>query len=367
LTGIRKYIIAGGGTGGHIFPAVAIADAIRQQNPESEILFVGATGRMEMEKVPQSGYRIIGLEVVGLQRSFTIKNLWFPFKLLKSLWQAFSVLRTFKPDACIGVGGYASGPVLFIAALMGIKIFIQEQNSYPGITNKILSRFSQKIFVAYDNLNQFFSERKIVITGNPVRKDITAALPAKEEALAFFGLKQDKQTILIIGGSLGARTINESIEKHIDLFANNGLQLLWQTGKIYYDGIIERTKDKNLSDVKIHQFIREMNLAYSAADIIVSRAGALSISELCIIGKPVVLIPSPNVSEDHQTKNAMALVTKHAALMIKDTEAKLELGTVITALINDKKKMQELSDNIRTLAKNNAANEIVNQIVQHLS
>lgn len=361
-----RFIIAGGGTGGHIFPAVAIADALKQHNPDCEILFVGASGRMEMEKVPQAGYKIIGLEVVGLQRSFTIKNLLFPFKLLKSLFQAFRVIKNFKPDACIGVGGYASGPVLFIATLFGIKIFIQEQNSYPGITNKILSKFAKKIFVAYDNLNLFFKENKMVLTGNPVRKDITSTLPSKEESLTFFNLKENRKTILIIGGSLGARTINESIERNIELFSENGFQLLWQTGKIYYEGILERTKNKNLSDIKINQFIREMNMAYSAADIIISRAGALSISELCIIGKPTILIPSPNVSEDHQTKNAMALVNKNAAVLVKDSEAKEKLGTTVLELTKDETKLNELSKNIKTLAKTNAANDIVGEIIKQL-
>ena len=362
-----KFIIAGGGTGGHIFPAVAIADSLKQKLPNCEILFVGANGRMEMEKVPQLGYKIVGLEVVGFQRSLSLKNLLFPFKLLKSLFQAFSVIRNFKPDACIGVGGYASGPVLFIAALSGIKIFIQEQNSYPGITNKILSKFAKRIFVAYDNLNTFFNPEKIVLTGNPVRKDIIATLPSKTEALSFFNLKDDKKTILIIGGSLGARTINDAIKKNIELFTQNNTQLLWQTGKIYYDGIIERTKDKNLNDVRIQQFIKEMNLAYSAADIIISRAGALSISELCIVGKPAVLIPSPNVSEDHQTKNAMALVNMNAAIIIKDTEAKDKLGEVVLNLLNDKNKLNELSVNIKALCKTNAADEIVTEIIKQIS
>lgn len=362
----QRYIIAGGGTGGHIFPAIAIADSLKQHQPNCEILFVGASGRMEMEKVPQAGYKIIGLNVVGLQRSLTPKNLLFPFKVCKSLLQARKVIKDFKPDACIGVGGYASGPVLFIAALLGIKIFIQEQNSYPGITNKILSKFARKIFVAYDNLNAFFNTNKIILTGNPVRKDITAALPTKNEALTFFHLKENKKTILIIGGSLGARTINESIEKNIDLFTENNIQLLWQTGKIYYDGIIERTKDKNLSEVKIHQFIKEMNMAYAAADIIISRAGALSISELCIVGKPTILIPSPNVSEDHQTKNAMALVNKNAAILIKDIEAKEKLGDEVLALLRDENKLSNLSNNIKTLAKTNAANDIVTEIINQI-
>lgn len=360
-----RYIIAGGGTGGHIFPAVAIADALKQQQPNCDILFVGASGRMEMEKVPQAGYEIVGLEVVGLQRSLTIKNLIFPFKLLKSLFQAFRVVRQFKPNACIGVGGYASGPVLFIAALLRINIFIQEQNSYPGITNKILSKLAQKIFVAYDNLSAFFNPSKIILTGNPVRKDITATLPSKEEALNHFHLNKNKKTILVIGGSLGARTINEAIELNIDLFSTNNIQVLWQTGKAYYDAIIERTKNKNTTDIKIHQFIKEMNYAYAAADIIISRAGALSISELCIIGKPAIFIPSPNVSEDHQTKNAMALVQKDAALLVKDSEDKEMLGVVLLNILKDENKQKTLAANIRSLAKTNAANEIANNIIQY--
>ena len=361
-----RFIIAGGGTGGHIFPAVAIADSLRQHQPNCEILFVGANGRMEMEKVPQSGYKIVGLEVVGLQRSLTIKNLLFPFKLLKSLFQAFSVVRNFKPNACIGVGGYASGPVLFIAALLGIKIFIQEQNSYPGITNKILSKFAKKIFVAYDNLNVFFDTNKIALTGNPVRKDITEMNPSKQDALNFFNLDKERKTILIIGGSLGARTINESIEKNIDLFTQNGSQLLWQTGKIYHEGIIERTQKLDLTHTRIHQFIKEMDLAYTAADLIISRAGALSISELCIVGKPTILIPSPNVSEDHQTKNAMALVNKNATVLIKDIEAKDKLGEAVLLLMKDNNKLNDLSNNIKILAKTNAANEIVTEIINQI-
>jgi len=365
-TNTYRFIIAGGGTGGHIFPAIAIADALKQRYPSCSILFVGAKGRMEMEKVPQAGYEIKGLEVVGLQRSFTWKNLLFPFKLLMSLLQAFSIVQHVKPHACIGVGGYASGPVLFIAALLRIPVFIQEQNSYPGITNKILARFAKKIFVAYDNLHHFFSPQKIVLTGNPVRRDITETLPDKASALSFFGLDAHKKTILIIGGSLGARTINNAIEKHMEEFTRQGFQLLWQTGKIYYDGILERTHGKDLSAVKIHQFIREMNMAYSAADIIISRAGALSISELCIIGKPIMLIPSPNVSEDHQTKNAMALVSKNAAVLVKDIEAEQTLGNELTALANDEVKMQTLSANIRKLAKDKAAVEIADGIAKEL-
>lgn len=361
-----RFIIAGGGTGGHIFPAVAIADALKQQMPDGEILFVGAQGRMEMEKVPQAGYKIVGLEIVGLQRRMTPKNLLFPYKVSKSLMQASSIIKTFRPDACIGVGGYASGPVLFMAAMKGIPVFIQEQNSYPGITNKLLSRFAKKIFVAYDNPGNFFDPGKIVLTGNPVRGDITQALPSKKEALAFFELKDNKPTILIIGGSLGARTINDAIEKHLSLFVQNNCQLLWQTGKVYYDGIIGRTKEMDLKDVKIRQFIKEMGMAYSAADIIISRAGALSISELCIIGKPAILVPSPNVSEDHQTKNAMALVHKQAAILVKDAEAKDLIGQLVLDLLKDDARMNELAAHIAALGKTNAATDIATGIINEL-
>jgi UDP-N-acetylglucosamine--N-acetylmuramyl-(pentapeptide) pyrophosphoryl-undecaprenol N-acetylglucosamine transferase len=322
---------------------------------------------MEMEKVPQAGYAIAGLEVVGLQRSLTPKNLLFPYKVSKSLMQASKILRDFQPDACIGVGGYASGPVLFMAAMKGIKTFIQEQNSYPGITNKILSRYAKKIFVAYDSLDQFFKNEKIVLTGNPVRKDITAVLPDKTEALTFFGLSENKKTILVIGGSLGARTINESVECSLEDFKAQGCQILWQTGKGYYEGILERTQGRDLEGIKILQFIKEMNMAYAAADIVISRAGALSVSELCIIGKPVILIPSPNVAEDHQAKNALALVNRNAALLIRDSDAREKLGETVTALLKDKEKMESLAKNIRLLAKTNAANEIASQIIKEIS
>lgn len=358
-----RFIVAGGGTGGHIFPAIAIADAINAQSPGSQIQFVGAAGRMEMEKVPQAGYPIEGLEVVGLQRSLTWKNLLFPFKLLKSLWQAFGVVRRFKPDACIGVGGYASGPVLFIAALLRIPIVIQEQNSYPGITNKILSKFARRIYVAYDNLGDFFAPDKIVFTGNPIRQDIAKGAVDKSEALRFFGLTPERKTLLVIGGSLGARTINQSIGKHYARWVAEGYQLLWQTGKGYYAGIIDRTKDNDLAHVHIREFIREMDQAYAAADMIVSRAGALSISELCVIGKPCVLVPSPNVSEDHQTKNAMALVNKGAAVLVKDADAVESLGQVVSELGQDEQQLQTLGVQIRALARTRAAETIAADII----
>ena len=361
----QTYIIAGGGTGGHIFPAIAIADAIKQQQPDAHILFVGAKGRMEMEKVPQAGYPIVGLEVIGIQRSLTPKNLSVPFKLFKSLFQAFKIIKAQKPKACIGVGGYASFPILFVAILLRIPIYIQEQNSYPGIANKILSKFAKNIFVAYDNLSQFFNPNKIILTGNPVRKDIASTLPEKMSALQFFSLEDNKQTILVVGGSLGARTINQAVEKNLSLIIENNYQLLWQTGKGYYDDIIEKTENVTNQNIKIHQFIKEMNMAYAAADVIISRAGALSISELCIIGKPCIFIPSPNVTEDHQTKNAMALVNKNAALIIKDSEANEKLGNVLLELLNDKIKQTELSNNIKALAKTNAANEIAIKILSN--
>ena len=362
-----QFIVAGGGTGGHIFPAIAIADALKTRLPDASIQFVGAAGRMEMEKVPQAGYPIIGLEVVGLQRSMTLKNFSFPFKLLKSLWQAIKVVRNFKPDVCIGVGGYASGPVLFMAALMCKKIVIQEQNSYPGITNKLLSRFAKRIYVAYDNMDRFFPQKKIVYTGNPIRKDIAQFSADRNAALQFFGLEAGKKTLLIIGGSLGARTINESVELHFENWVNNGFQLLWQTGKIYYNGILERTKNKNTSHVHIREFIREMDKAYAIADIIISRAGALSISELCVVGKPCILIPSPNVAEDHQTKNAMALVNKQAAVLVKDTEAKEKLGNTVLELSKNEDQLKKIGSNIKTLAKINAANDIAADIIQLLN
>lgn len=364
INNLQNYIIAGGGTGGHIFPAIAIADAIKQKQSASNILFVGAKGRMEMEKVPQAGYNIIGLEVVGIQRRLTIKNLTAPIKLFKSIIEARKIIKTHQPSACIGVGGYASFPILFTATLMRIPIYIQEQNSYPGIANKILSNFAKKIFVAYDNLENFFNPNKIVLTGNPIRQDIFTNVPSKLEAYQFFNLNENKKTILVIGGSLGAKTINDAIEKNIPTILDNNFQLLWQTGKSYYDSIIER--NKNIDDnIKIHQFIKEMNYAYTIADVIISRAGALSIAELCVIGKPCIFIPSPNVTEDHQTKNAMALVNKHAAILVKDMEAKEKLGTELLNLLSNKNLQEELSKNIKQLSKTNAANEIASEIINN--
>lgn len=361
-----KFIISGGGTGGHIFPAIAIADALKAINTNNEILFVGANGKMEMEKVPAAGYNIKGLDVAGLQRSLSPKNLLLPFKIIKSLFQAYIIIKQYQPNACIGVGGYASAPTLFVAALMGIKTFIQEQNSYPGITNKVLSKFANTIFVSYDNMNQFFSESKLVLAGNPIREDIVKTNIDKNKAYSHFNLNNNKKTILIIGGSLGARTINQSVQKFYADWITQGYQILWQTGKFYYDNIIKDIPNAP-NELKIMQFIKEMDLAYTVADVIISRAGALSISELCVIGKPCILIPSPNVSEDHQTKNAMALVNKDAAVLVKDNEATQVLGSTLLQLMNDESQMNILSNNIKALAKNNAANTIAQTIIERIN
>ena len=358
-----KVIISGGGTGGHIFPAVAIANAIKNRLGEkAEILFIGAEGRMEMEKVPAAGYKIIGLPIAGLQRKLDLKNFILPFKIMKSLWKASRIISSFKPDVVVGVGGYASGPVMFAASLQGIPTLIQEQNSFAGITNKILGRRAKKICVAYDGMNQFFNEKKIVLTGNPVRKDVTKQSITKEEALKFFQLLPNKKTILVIGGSLGARSINESIAQNISAFSSNNIQLIWQTGKSYF------VKGKEVvatnAEVKVFDFINRMDMAYCAADVVISRAGALSISELCVLGKATVLVPSPNVSEDHQTKNAMALVNKNAGVLVKDVEAKEKLVVAAIAVLNDENKLIDLKKNILQLAMPNADELICDEILK---
>lgn len=352
-----KVIISGGGTGGHIFPAIAIANAIRQMDPGVEILFVGAEGRMEMEKVPQAGYTIIGLPIIGIQRRITLQNLKVPFKIIASLLKARKIIRQFKPDIAIGVGGYASGPLLRMASMLHVKTLIQEQNSFPGVTNKILAAKAEKICVAYDSMETFFPGEKIVITGNPVRREVWNIESKRAEALEFFGLSYEKPVVLAIGGSLGARTINKAIEKFAPEIVAGGAQILWQTGK-NFSGSVYRDNPA----VRIHTFIREMDLAYAAADIIISRAGAMSISELCLIKKPCILIPSPNVAEDHQTKNAMALVNKNAALLIKDSEAEEKLGQATLELLKNTTLRSQLSTEIAKLGKPNADIEIAKQI-----
>ena len=358
-----KVIISGGGTGGHIFPAIAIANALKQRVKDIEILFIGAKGKMEMEKVPAAGYDIKGLWISGLQRRLTYKNLLFPFKVISSIFVSRNILNIMKPSIVIGVCGYSSGPMLRAATSKGIKTVIQEQNSFPGITNKILAAKVDKICVAYDGMEKFFPKEKIILTGNPVRQDIVDLSFSKEEAFNYFKLSPDKKTILVVGGSLGARTINESIHKILSYFTDNNIQLIWQTGKNYY-GVIKDTFNNNSgSGIKVYEFISRMDYAYKVADIIISRAGAIAISELCIVGKPVILIPSPNVAEDHQTKNATALTAKNAAIIVKDIEARDSLGNVLDMLINNESKQKELSENSVLLAHKNAANQIVDVIL----
>lgn len=353
-----NIILSGGGTGGHIYPAVSIANELKVSYPEAKFLFVGAKDRMEMEKVPQSGYDIKGLWISGIQRKLTLKNLSFPFKLISSLWNAHKIIKKFKPSIVIGTGGFASGPTLFMANRKGIKTLIQEQNSYPGITNKLLSKKADKICVAYDGLERFFPSKKIIKTGNPVRQDLLTIEGKKEEAKAHFKLDIDKKTLVIIGGSLGARAVNNLIEKHIKWLVSNKVQVIWQTGKLYYD---EFKKYDELEGVKTYAFLNRMDLTYAAADFLISRAGASSISELCIVGKPVIFIPSPNVAEDHQTKNALAVVTKDAALLLKQSELNM-FQTMFSELLNDEQLQKKLSDNIKKLALPNATKNIVKEI-----
>jgi len=360
-----KIIISGGGTGGHIFPAIAIANAIKAKDTSADILFVGARGRMEMEKVPSAGYPIEGLWISGLQRRLTLKNLAFPFKVIASLAKASNIISSFKPDVVIGVGGYASGPTLRVAVRKKIPTLIQEQNSYPGITNKLLANKVKKICVAYDGMEKFFPAYKLLLTGNPVRQDILSTGGKKEEGIGYFGLKHDKTTILVIGGSLGAGTINESILNCIrhDL-TGKGVQLIWQTGKYYFDRIKEIGDVTGNADVHVMPFIDRMDLAFACADIVISRAGAIAISELCIVGKPVILIPSPNVTEDHQTKNAQALESKEAAIMVRDKEAVEQLFTTLTRLINNESLQNTLRQNIVRLAIPDAADKIADEVLK---
>jgi len=356
----KKYIISGGGTGGHIFPAIAIANALQKRDATADILFIGAKGKMEMEKVPAAGYKIKALNIQGLQRKLTLKNLVFPFKLLASLSKARKILKDFKPDVVIGVGGYASGPSLRIATKKRIPTLIQEQNSYPGITNKILASRVNTICVAYPNMEKFFPKEKIVLTGNPIRKEIIESTIQKQEALAFFNLKKNKDVVLIIGGSLGARTLNESLLNNLEEIQKTDIQIIWQCGKYYYDELKELVKDKE--SVLLKAFITRMDMAYAAADVVVSRAGALSISELSALGKATIFVPSPNVAEDHQTKNAKVLVNNNAALLVEDKNAKEKLVEQIVQLIKNKEKIKELEINAKKMAYLNSADNIADEI-----
>lgn len=360
----KRIIISGGGTGGHIFPAIAIANALKEINPDTEILFVGAKGKMEMEKVPAAGYQIVGLDIQGFQRHNIFKNLFLPVKVLKSVSQALTLVRKFKPDAVVGVGGYASGPLLYAASLKRIPYLIQEQNSFAGVTNKLLGKKAKKICVAFDGMEQFFPKEKIVKTGNPVRKEAVEIENKKEEAFAFFDLTPAKKTVLVIGGSLGARTINNSLIGGLDQFQNENIQVIWQTGKFYYREMIDRYGNQSKSNgIRIYEFLNRMDLAYAAADVIVSRAGAGTIAELCLIKKPVILVPSPNVAEDHQTKNAMALVNKEAAILVADKHAEAELVEQTIKLLKDNNEQVKLAENITALALPKADNIIAKEVL----
>jgi len=353
-----KFIISGGGTGGHIYPAIAIANELRSQYPNAEFLFVGAKDRMEMEKVPKAGYKILGLWISGLQRKLSLKNILFPFKLMSSLHRSYKIIRTFKPDVAIGTGGYASAPLLRAASNKGIPCLIQEQNSHAGITNKWLSKKVQCICVAYEGMNRFFPSKKIIVTGNPVRQDLLDIDSKKSEAIAYFNLNPNKKTVLILGGSLGAKRINELIDSSISYFLTFELQVIWQSGNYY----VEKYQNKGNENVQVHAFINRMDLAYAAADFIISRAGALSASELCLVGKPVIFIPSPNVTEDHQTKNALAISDQNAALLLRESELDEKFETEFSKLFNSEEKQRTLSENIIKLGKPNATKDIVAEI-----
>lgn len=359
----HRYMISGGGTGGHIFPAIAIAHALRKREADAEFLFVGAKGRMEMEKVPVAGFKIEGLWISGLQRRLTFKNALFPVKVISSLLKARKLINQFKPHVVIGVGGYASGPLLQVAASRGIPTLIQEQNSFPGITNRLLGKKVNRICVAYEGMERWFPKAKIVITGNPVRQEVTQINGKKNIALGHFGLQENQKTLLVIGGSLGARTINEGIAAGLKKLTDAGIQVIWQTGKHYEQSAKEWVEQSQLKGVAVQAFISKMDLAYAAADIVVSRAGAISISELSAVRKPAILVPSPNVAEDHQTKNAMALVNNNAALLVTDVEAPVKLVGEVMDTINNEQLLEELTTNIGKMAFENAADAIAAQVI----
>ncbi|SFT67930.1 UDP-N-acetylglucosamine-N-acetylmuramylpentapeptide N-acetylglucosamine transferase [Lishizhenia tianjinensis] len=356
---IQKAIISGGGTGGHIFPAVAIANGLKEQNPNIEILFVGAEGKMEMEKVPAAGYKIIGLPIRGLQRKLTLSNLALPFKILKSYFMAKKIIKDFKPDVVVGVGGYASAPTLIAATRLGVPSVVQEQNSFPGKTNIYLSKKVNKICVAHKGLERFFPANKIVFTGNPVRTEVAAIEGKRELALKSFNLSTDKQTILVLGGSLGALTLNNSVQKHLDSLHKADVQVIWQCGKFYKERLSKEVDTNKYSNIVLTDFIPEMQLAYAAADVIISRAGALSVSEIALVGKPSILVPSPNVAEDHQTHNANSLVNEGAALLVKDNTAVEELIPLSLQLLNNPAFQNKLKGNLKALARPNATQDIV--------
>jgi UDP-N-acetylglucosamine--N-acetylmuramyl-(pentapeptide) pyrophosphoryl-undecaprenol N-acetylglucosamine transferase len=356
-----RFILSGGGTGGHIYPAIAIANELKLRFPDCEILFVGAKDKMEMQKVPQAGYPIKGLWIAGIQRRFTLDNSLFPIKLLDSLLKSRTIIRDFKPDVVIGTGGFASGPLLRVASIAEIPTLIQEQNSYPGITNKWLGRKADKICVAYENLERFFPKEKIIFTGNPVRQDLVHMKENKKAAIEYFGLDEDKKVLLVLGGSLGSRRINQLIAKELVGFSSQHVQIIWQCGKFYFEEYKHFGENEN---IQVLSFIDRMDLVYTAADIVISRSGASSVSELCIVGKPVIFIPSPNVAEDHQTKNAKSVVDKKGALMIREVELDTQFTNLFNNLLSDVNLQKELSGNIKKLARTNATKDIVDEIVK---
>jgi UDP-N-acetylglucosamine--N-acetylmuramyl-(pentapeptide) pyrophosphoryl-undecaprenol N-acetylglucosamine transferase len=356
-----KFILSGGGTGGHIYPAIAIANELKARFPESEILFVGASDKMEMQKVPQAGYNIKGLWIAGIQRKLTLDNAMLPLKMMSSLWKSRVIVKSFKPDVVIGTGGFASGPLLKAASASGVPTVIQEQNSYAGITNKWLSKKADKICVAYDGMERFFPASKIVFTGNPVRQDLIHTEGNRAEALQKYGLDPSKKTLLVLGGSLGSRRINQLIAKELTWLMAQDVQVLWQCGKFYFEEYKHYSEQNN---VQVLSFIDRMDLAYAAADVVVSRSGASSVSELCIVGKPVIFIPSPNVAEDHQTKNAQSIVDKDGAIMLKEVQLDTQFQPVFADLLSNTEKQQRLGNNMKKLAKVNATNDIVEEIIK---
>lgn len=358
-----RVIISGGGTGGHIFPALAIANAIRKLNPETEFLFVGAQGKMEMEKVPAAGYKIEGLWISGIKRELTIDNLSFPFKVLSSVSKALRIIRDFKPDVAVGVGGYASGPLLYAASLKNIPCLIQEQNSYPGITNKILAKRVQKICVAYDGMEKYFPKEKILLTGNPVRENVLKIEGKRQEAFSFFRLNPEKKTILVVGGSQGARSINRSILAGLNEIRHADVQVVWQTGKLFYDEAQNAVSSAGMENVRVFDFISQMDFAYAAADLIVSRAGASTVSEILLVGKPSVMVPLPTAAEDHQTKNIEAMVRKNAALMVRDADASAQLVATALDTLRDEQLLKSLASNAAAQALPNSAEKIAGEVI----
>ena len=361
-----RVIVSGGGTGGHIFPAVSIANAIKAKRPDAKILFVGALGRMEMQRVPAAGYEIVGLPVRGFKRPlWSLSNIGVALDFLKAKRRVKKIIRDFAPDIAVGVGGYASAATLDAASQMGIPTLIQEQNSYAGVTNKHLASKAAKICVAYEGMERFFPADRIINTGNPVRQSLIETTMTHDEAVRSFGLDPEKKTVLLVGGSLGARTVNESVMSHLDLVEKSGVQFIWQTGKFYSAAVAERLKDHRLLPMlKVMDFISDMGEAYKAADLVISRAGASSISEFCLIGKPVILVPSPNVAEDHQTKNAMALVNRSAALLVRDADAPESLLQLAVDTVTDNEQLAQLSENIKKLGKPNSADVIADEVLK---